>query len=238
MALTPEDCSQLIQQAQAGDSEAKRILVECHQPLVASLAQRFYGRGYEAEDLLQVANIGFLKAVYHFDGSFGAKLSTYAVPVIIGELRRYIRDNKPVHVSRSLKELAARAYQLAETLTLELGREPAISELAAAAGVSQQELALALESARPVASLEQPVSGEDGLALGDTLSSQETENDWISSLTMKEALRTLKPREQKLMLWRFFLGRSQMEVAQELGVSQAQVSRLEKQILQKLRTGL
>lgn len=236
--LPPEEVKHLVILAQQGDEAAKEKLVQANLRLVSSLVQRFRGRGYEEDDLLQVGVIGLLKAICHFDTSYETRFSTYAVPLIIGEIRRYIRDDQSVHVNRSLKESGYQVYQTSNALREKFGREPTISEIAKALSTSEGEVALALEAAQTPASLDQPLTTEEDLRLGDTVTGCQGENDWIDTLAMKEALAHLSEREQKLILLRFFLGRTQNEVAEEFAISQAQVSRLEKNALLKIRQRL
>jgi len=236
--LPHEQVQSYIQKAQQGDADAKDLLVQSNLRLVSSLVQRFGNRGYEEEDLLQVGVIGLLKAIMNFDNSYETRFSTYAVPLIIGEIRRYIRDNQGIHVNRSLKETGQQVYAAEIQLQKELGREPTIGEIGQRLNLKETEVALALEAGQPLASLDQPLAADEDLFLGETLAGCHGENDWIDTLAMKEAMSKLSLREQKLILLRFFLGRTQMEVAEEFQVSQAQVSRLEKNALIKIRERL
>ncbi len=236
--LPQDEVRSYIKKAQLGDAEAKEILVQSNLRLVSSLVQRFCNRGYEEEDLLQVGVIGLLKAIMNFDDRYETRFSTYAVPLIIGEIRRYLRDNQGIHVNRSLKETGQQVYAAGGQLQMELGREPTIGEIGQRLNLKETEVALALEAAQPLSSLDQPLAAEEDLFLGDTLTGCQGENDWIDTLAMKEAMSRLSLREQKLILLRFFLGRTQMEVAEEFHISQAQVSRLEKGALLKIRERL
>lgn len=229
----------LIERAQNGDQEAREEVVQGNLRLVHSLVARFAAAGQEAEDLFQIGCIGLLKAVDRFDLSYDVRFSTYAVPLILGEIRRHLRDDGPLRVSRSLKVLAMQARKATEGLRADLGREPAVSEVAAQLGVSVDELVEALEGVRPPASIHQQVhEGEgDPIFLLDKLcaASEGGEGRWIDRVALRDGLSRLDPRERTVIMLRFFRDRTQAEVASLLGVSQVQISRLERRALEQIR---
>ena len=235
--LAEGEVSALVKRAQAGDAAAREQLVEANRGLVASIVQRFLGRGYEYEDLFQVGCIGLLKAIVRFDFTYGVKFSTYAVTMIIGEIKRFLRDDGPVRVSRSLKETGARINRVREALANSLGREPTVSEIAASLGMPVEEVVAAWEAAQAPASLQDVVYGEgtDAIYREERLAAPEDENFWLRRITVRELLARLPERERQVLLWRFFEERTQAEVAEELGISQAQVSRIERQALDRLK---
>jgi len=228
----------LICRSQEGDKEAREILIEENMGLIHHVVKRFLGRGVEAEDLFQIGAIGLLKAVDRFDLSFGVRFSTYAVPMIAGEIKRFLRDDSMIKVSRSLKELAMRAGRLREQLFLERGVEPGIEELADKLGVDPEELVQAMDSSAEVESLQKIVYQGDGegLSLMDRVDHGKDEEEiLLRQLLLKQLLDSLEPRERRLIVLRFFHDQTQTQVAQKLGMSQVQVSRLEKKILSALR---
>lgn len=233
IVFTDEQLRDLIRRSQTGDQLARDTLIEGNLRLVASVVSRFQNRGFEMDDLFQIGCIGLVKAIDGFDLNYNVKFSTYAVPKIIGEVKRHIRESGPIHVSRSLKQLASKGIACKDQLATELGRPPLISEIAEKIGVSNEELVSALESVSPVISLHQPVHEDEGkeILLEDQLSSP----DQDSSFYLKDLLTRIGEDERRLLLLRFFAEKSQTEVASELGISQAQVSRLEKRILGELR---
>ena len=209
--------------------------------LVHSIAARFKNRGVEMEDLVQIGCIGLLKAIDKFDLSYDVKFSTYAVPMITGEIKRFLRDDGMVKVSRSLKEMAAKAYALREQLILEKGREPQIEELAKELGVSREELVLAMDSQGQVESLQKTIYQSDGneISLGERLPQEENQQEKVvNRMFLEQALNTLDKKERELIYLRFFQDRTQSSIAGELGMSQVQVSRMEKKILKRLREKL
>ena len=228
-----EETRTLIGLAQAGDMEARSQLVESNLPLVASIVRRFLSRGYDYDDLFQVGSLGLLKAILDFDLSYDVQFSTYAVPKIMGEIKRYIREDAPLHVSRFLKELAAKAIAAKDQLASELGRSPTISELAQHLAISVEELVTALDAVSPVHSLQEVVadSDDESVHLEDVLPAPGGEGRW----QLRTALESLDPFERRIILLRYFAEKSQTEVAQSLGISQAQVSRFEKRIIAQLR---
>ncbi|HWP80178.1 MAG TPA: sigma-70 family RNA polymerase sigma factor [Candidatus Acidoferrum sp.] len=223
----------LLTAAKAGDKEALGRFFEQNQGLVRMAVGRFLGRGTEYDDLFQIGSMAFVKAVKNFDLTAGVQFSTYAVPVIIGELRRHFRDTGPVRISRGIKEQARRLSALQAELSSALGREPTISEIAAAAEMEPSAVVLALDSLIPVLSLSYTVDGE-GEGLLAVLGHDETD-ETIERVAVTNALSQLSPRERKLLLLRYYRSRTQQETAAELGISQVQVSRLEKRALAKLR---
>lgn len=227
----------LIRAAQAGDRSAAEQLVVENSGLIWSIARRYFGRGTEPDDLYQLGCVGFLKAVAGFDLSYGTQFSTYAVPKIAGEIRRFLRDDGQVKVSRSLKERAAQIHQARTRLTGTLGREPAVSELAAELGLTPEEIAMA-ETATGMAESIQRESSEEGFSLEDVLCTDGMEDRILESLSLRNALSHLTERERMVIDLRYFHGLTQQKIAGLLGVSQVQVSRIEKKALRNLRTYL
>lgn len=233
-----EGTIELIKASQAGDMAARERLVAMNMGLVFSVVKRFSGRGYETEDLIQLGSIGLLKAIEKFDFTYEVKFSTYAVPMIIGEIKRFLRDDGMIKVSRSLKELASRAYQAKEKLQAQSNREPAMEELAEELQVSMEDLVLALEAGSEVESLQQPVYQKDGSAilLMDKLEeAEDCEETIINHMVLRQLLEKLKPEEQQLIRLRYFGEQTQSAVGEQMGISQVQVSRMEKKILEELR---
>ncbi|PTQ51616.1 MAG: RNA polymerase sporulation specific sigma factor SigF [Brockia lithotrophica] len=233
--LTDDEVRELIRQAQAGDVRARERLVEGNVRLVWSVVQRFLHRGYEADDLFQIGAIGLIKAIDKFDLSYDVKFSTYAVPMIIGEIQRHLRDDGEVKVSRAVKELGHKIRRMRDELTKQLMREPTLGELAEALGVPPDEVLFAQEATREVVSIHETVYENDGdpIALIDQLA--EGDDAWLKRVEVRELVARLPERERLIVYLRFFKDYTQQEVAERLGVSQVQVSRLEKRILQKLR---
>ena len=223
---------------QAGDKAVRDEFIKGNLRLVLSVIQRFSNRGENPDDLFQVGCIGLIKALDNFDMSHGVKFSTYAVPMIIGEVRRYLRDNNAIRVSRSLRDLAYKALQAREVLARTLQREPTVSEIAAELGMEREEVVLALESIQEPISLYEPVFHDDGDAIyvmDQVADTKNTDARWIENIALSEAMKKLTPRERKILNMRFFEGKTQMEVAEEISISQAQVSRLEKNALKYMR---
>ena len=227
----------LIRAAQAGDRSAAEQLVVENSGLIWSIARRYFGRGTEPDDLYQLGCVGFLKAVAGFDLSYGTQFSTYAVPKIAGEIRRSLRDDGQVKVSRSLKERAAQIHQARTRLTGTLGREPAVSELAAELDLTPEEIAMA-ETATGMAESIQRESGDEGFSLEDVLCTDGMEDRILESLSLRNALSHLTERERMVIDLRYFHGLTQQKIAGLLGVSQVQVSRIEKKALGQLRAFL
>ena len=224
----------LIARAQAGDRAASERLVTENTGLIRAVARRYQGRGVENDDLYQLASLGFLKAVAGFDPAFGTQFSTYAVPKIAGEIRRFLRDDGAVKVSRSLKERAAAIRLARDRLSKSLGREPVLSELAEALALSPEEIAEAETAADPVASIQQP-AGDTGLTLEALLSDSPLEERVVERLALRQALEQLPEREARVVALRYYHGLTQDRAAKLIGVSQVQVSRIEKKALAHLR---
>ncbi len=234
-----EQTLMLLERVHAGDKEAREQLIEENMGLVYTVAQRFLGRGCEHDDLVQIGCIGLMKAVDKFDTEYDVKFSTYAVPMIMGEIRRHLRDNNSLlKVSRSLKESAAKAYYAREELERKSGREPTLEEIAAETGLGKEDLVLAMEAASGVESLSQTVYSGDGtpVLLGDRVpDTQDRNEELLNRMLLEQLLELLAPEEQRIIRLRYFEERTQMEIAKELGMTQVQVSRAEKRILKKMR---
>lgn len=226
----------LLALAGAGDEKAVERVLEENSGLIWAVVRRYYGRGAEPEDLYQLGCLGFLKAVRGFDAAYGTQFSTYAVPKIAGEIRRYLRDSGSVKVGRTLKEQAAAIYAARERLRAQLGREPVLSELGEATGLTAEEIAVAELAAAPPDSLQQ--ENAEGLTLESTLASPATEESLVERIALRAAIEKLPDRERQTILLRFFKGLTQQQCARILGVSQVQISRLEKRAIEKLRTEL
>lgn len=225
---------ELIRRSQAGDSRASEQLVEENVGLIWAVAKRFFGRGVEPDDLYQLGSIGFLKAVSGFDTAFGTQFSTYAVPKIAGEIRRFLRDDGTVKVSRTLKERAVRIGRAREQLLLRLGREPALSELAEALDLEPEEIAEAENASAAVDSIQRP-GGESGLTLEEVLPAGPLEETMLERIALTQALAQLPDRDRRVIVLRYFHGLTQERISGLLGVSQVQVSRIEKKALTRLR---
>ena len=236
--LTETEKRELLARAHAGDNAARERMVEGNLRLVLSVVQRFAQRGENLDDLFQVGCIGLIKAIDNFDPAQPVRFSTYGVPMIIGEIRRFLRDNNTLRVSRSLRDTAYRAMQCREALEKQLGREPTMDEIAQSAGLTRREVTAALESVVEPLSLEEPVytDGGDAMYVIDQVRDPDGEDSWISGLQFRQTVAGLSPREKKIMELRYLQGKTQMEVAHEIGISQAQVSRLEKGALNQFRT--
>ena len=236
--LNNERMRELFPRVHGGDRAAREEFINGNLRLVLSVVQRFSNRGENADDLFQVGCIGLIKALDNFDVSQNVRFSTYAVPMIIGEIRRYLRDNNPIRVSRSLRDTAYKALQARDLLSTRLGREPGIGEIAREIGVPEEDVVFAMEAIQDPVSLFEPVynDGGDAIYIIDQVKDQKQSDAlWLENLAVSEAMRRLNDREQKILRLRFFEGRTQMEVAGEIGISQAQVSRLEKNALQHMR---
>ena len=235
--LSEAEKTELLTAARKGDRQARQKMIEGNLRLVLSVVQRFAGRGESLDDLFQVGCIGLIKAIDHFDPTLDVRFSTYGVPMIVGEIRRFLRDNNAVRVSRSMRDIAYRAMQSREDLEKTLGREPTIAETSRQVGLPQRTVTLALESVMEPVSLYEPIysDGGDTLYVIDQVSDDTGEDSWISGIQFRETVRALPEREKRIMELRYLAGRTQMEVAQEIGISQAQVSRLEKDAMRQLR---
>ncbi|NLY88747.1 MAG: SigB/SigF/SigG family RNA polymerase sigma factor [Firmicutes bacterium] len=234
--LSEEETHSLIASARKGEAEAAEKLLKHNSRLIRSIVSRFEGRGVEFDDLYQIGSLGMLKAIERFDPEKGVKFSTYAVTVIMGEIRQYLREDGVIKTSRSLKELAGKVYRARQEFFERYGKEPTISELEEATKLTREEIAAALEIARPVSSLQEILHNEDGLAITlEDRVGEEPEEKWMESLSLREALGRLEPRLRLIVEERFFREQTQEEIAARIGVSQVQVSRLEKTALKLLR---
>lgn len=236
--LSHDKMRELLIRAHSGDSEARHELIQANLRLVLSVIQRFHGRGENADDLFQVGCIGLMKGLDNFDLNMNVRLSTYCVPMIIGEIRRYLRDNNSIRVSRSMRDTAYRALKTRDILSETLAREPSVKEISQAMEVPEEDIVLALEAIQDPVSLFDPIyqNGGDAIYIMDQVKDDRiSEEEWVRDLSIKHALSKLQKREQNIIKQRYFEGRTQMEVAEEIGISQAQVSRLEKSALQQMR---
>lgn len=228
----------LIEKAHQGDKDAREELVEKNMGLVYSIVRRFAGRGHEMEDLVQIGSIGLIKAIDKFDLSYDVKFSTYAVPMIAGEIKRFLRDDGMIKVSRTLKETACKAYMTKEALEKRMGREPTVEEISMEIGATREDIILAMESAAEVESLYQTIYQGDGNAifLMDKIEEKENRNEeLLNHMMLSEVLDTLDEEERKLIHLRYFEDKTQTQVAHVMDMSQVQVSRMEKKILTKMR---
>ncbi len=228
---------ELLNRMKQGDAQARDELVKGNLRLVLSVIQRFVGRGENLDDLFQVGCIGLIKAIDNFNVDLNVRFSTYAVPMIIGEIRRYLRDNNSVRVSRSLRDLAYKTMQAREQLMGENMREPTVEQIAEKVGATREEVVMAMEAISEPVSLYEPVysDSEDTLYVMDQLGDKNDDANWVDEIALKEAIRKLEGREKKILYMRFFQGKTQVEVAQEIHISQAQVSRLEKGALDRIK---
>ena len=236
-----EETIRQIQNAHQGDKAARDRLVTENTVLVWSIVRRFAGRGYELEDLFQIGSIGLMKAIDKFDTNYEVKFSTYAVPMILGEVRRYLRDNNSIRVSRSLRDTAYKALYAREQLTRLHSKEPSLMEISQEIGISGEDITYALDAIQTPVSLYEPVytDGGDPLYVMDQISDKKNlEENWVEDLSLSEAMKRLPNRERRIIDMRFFEGKTQTEVAKEIHISQAQVSRLEKSALKSMRSYL
>lgn len=236
--LKQKEIKQLLIKVKQGDEEARELFIQGNLRLVLSVIQRFTNRGENIDDLFQVGCIGLIKSIDNFDLSHNVKFSTYAVPMIIGEIRRYLRDNNSIRVSRSLRDIAYRALQAREAFIADNNKEPTITEIASMLSINKEEVVFALDAIQDTISLYEPIYRDSGDALfvmdqiSDTKSSDE---NWVENICINEAMKKLNNREKLILDLRFFNGKTQMEVADEIGISQAQVSRLEKTALKHMK---
>ena len=233
--------TQLLLQAKTGDKSARDTLIEENLGLVHYIVKRFLNRGYDAEDLFQIGCIGLMKSIDQFDVSYQVKFSTYAVPMIIGEIRRYLRDNNSIRVSRSLRDTAYKAIYAREAFIKQNNREPSVMEVAGEIGISKEDVVFAMDAIQSPMSLYEPVYSEGGdkLCIMDQVKdTKNTEASWVENIALRDAIERLGDRERKIIDMRFFEGKTQMEVAAELAISQAQISRIEKNALKSMRTYL
>ncbi|MBT9281534.1 MAG: RNA polymerase sporulation sigma factor SigG [Hydrogenibacillus schlegelii] len=236
--LSNKEMRALFEAMHRGDPTAREKLIHGNLRLVLSVIQRFNNRGENVDDLFQVGCIGLMKAIDHFDLSQNVRFSTYAVPMIVGEIRRYLRDNTPIRVSRSLRDIAYKALTVRDRLTAQRGEEPTIEEISAELGVPREEVVFALEAIQEPVSLFEPIyqDGGDPIYVMDQVKDEKVrEAFWDDEVAIRRALDDLGPREQLIVAKRFFEGKTQMEVAEEIGISQAQVSRLEKAALRQMQ---
>ena len=236
--LDSAETDALLRRARDGDRNAREELINGNLRLVLSVIQKFLGRGENADDLFQVGCVGLIKAIDNFDPAHAVKFSTYGVPMIAGEIRRYLRDNSAMRVSRGMRDTAYRALQMKEKLTAERGREPAVEEIALALGLPRGEVVFAMDAICDPVSLYEPVytdSGENMTVMDQVGDAGNTDEQWLTQIALAEALDSLSEREKRILALRFFDGRTQMEVAGEIGISQAQVSRLEKGAVEQIK---
>ncbi|MDD3693146.1 MAG: RNA polymerase sporulation sigma factor SigG [Oscillospiraceae bacterium] len=235
--LTEKEKIDLLKKMHNGDKTAKDELVTGNLRLVLSVIQRFTQRGENLDDLFQVGCIGLIKAIQNFDLTLNVRFSTYAVPMIIGEIRRYLRDNNSIRISRSMRDIAYKAMQVKERLTNEKGRDPTIEEIADEIDLPKEDVVLALESIVEPVSLYEPVysDGGDTIYVMDQVGDNNDDKNWLDEIALKEAIRNLNDREKRILYLRFFKGMTQIEVSSEIGISQAQVSRLEKGALDHIK---
>ena len=239
--LTEAEKRELLARAHAGDAAAREQMVEGNLRLVLSVIQRFIGRGEMVDDLFQVGCIGLIKAVDNFDMDYQVKFSTYAVPMIVGELRRHMRDSGSVRVSRSLRDTAYKALAAKEKLTGELSREPRVEEIAKELELKKEDVVLALDAILEPISLFEPIYCDNGDAvfvMDQVADPVNTDENWMEELAIRDSISSLSPREKRILALRFFEGRTQVEVAKEIGISQAQVSRLEKGAIEQIKKNL
>ncbi len=232
--LSEQEKKELFVRIKQGDMQARQEFIYGNLRLVLSILRRFNNRGENIDDLFQIGCIGLIKALDNFDTSHDVKFSTYAVPMIIGEIRRYLRDNNAIRVSRSLRDIAYKALSAKERLTAAAGREPTIEEIAKEIEIPKEDIAVALDAILDPVSLQEPVyhDGGDAVFVMDQIADEKNVDDsWLEKISLKEAMRRLGDRERHILTLRFFRGKTQMEVAEEIGISQAQVSRLEKNAL-------
>ena len=236
--LTNKEKNELLIKIKQGNEEARKTFINGNLRLVLSVIQRFYGRGENADDLFQIGCIGLIKSIDNFDINQGVQFSTYAVPMIIGEIRRYLRDNNSIRVSRSVRDLAYKAIQYKEKFNKEKGREPTVEEIAKEFGVEREDIAFSFDAIQDPLSLQEPVynDGSESISIMDQVrDTKNSDEKWAENMTLEEAMRRLGEKEKKIITKRYFDGRTQMEVAEEIGISQAQVSRLEKNALEHIK---
>ena len=236
--LTNKEKNELLVKIKNGDINSREEFINGNLRLVLSVIQRFNGRGENIDDLFQVGCVGLIKAIDNFDISLNVQFSTYAVPMIIGEIRRHLRDNNPIRVSRSMRDLAYKALQVKEKLLKENQKEPTIEEIAKELGIDKEEIVVSLDSIQDPISLQEPVynDGSESIYVMDQVrDSKNTDEVWTDNLSLAEAMKKLNCREKTIIAKRFFDGRTQMEVAEEIGISQAQVSRLEKSAIERIK---
>ena len=236
--LSNEEKQELLVKIKNGDNEAREKFIQGNLRLVLSVIQRFASRGENIDDLFQIGCVGLIKAIDNFDITQDVQFSTYGVPMIIGEIRRYLRDNNSIRVSRSIRDMAYKVLQVKERIVRQTGREPTIEEISKELGVGKEEISMSLDAIQDPISLQEPVykDGTENLYVMDKVrDTKNIDEKWVEKLTIAQALKKLNPREKEIISRRFFDGRTQMEVADEIGISQAQVSRLEKDAINRIR---
>ena len=239
--LKSSETMELLRRSKAGDRQAREELIEGNLRLVLSVIQRFAGRGESVDDLFQVGCVGLIKAIDNFDISQPVKFSTYGVPMIVGEIRRYLRDNSAIRVSRSMRDTAYRVLQAREHLMAENQKEPTVEEIAKVLDIPREEVVFAMDAIVDPVSLYEPIydSGGDAISVMDQVSdTKNTDERWTERIALKDAMKLLDPRERRILSLRFYEGKTQMEVSAEVGISQAQVSRLEKGAINTIRKHL
>ena len=237
-SLTSAETDELLRRAKSGDSAAREKLVEGNLRLVLSVIQRFAGRGENADDLFQVGCVGLLKAIDNFDVNLNLRFSTYGVPMILGEIRRYLRDNSAIRVSRSMRDTAYHVLQAREKLQRDSQREPSIEQIAKELDIPREEVVFALDAIVDPVSLFEPIysdAGDTVCVMDQVKDTKNTAEDWLEHIALKEAMAQLSEREQHILALRFADGKTQMEVSEEIGISQAQVARLEKNAIKFIR---
>lgn len=239
--MKPKQMNELMLRIKAGDPTAREEFIKCNLRLVLSVIQRFTGRRENMDDLFQVGCIGLMKAIDNFNVELGVRFSTYAVPMITGELRRYLRDNNSIRVSRSLRDIAYKALQIRNQLSKQNSTDPSVEQIAKEMEVSVEDVVFALDAIQDPVSLYEPVyhDGADAIYVMDQLQDKSGADEmWLEGIALKEAIDKLAEREKKIIMMRFYQGKTQMEVSDEIGISQAQVSRLEKNALKSIRRSL
>lgn len=236
--LSKEEKEELLKKIKNGDEKARTKFINGNLRLVLSVIQRFYGRGENADDLFQIGCVGLIKAIDNFDLNQNVQFSTYAVPMIVGEVRRYLRDNNSIRVSRSIKDLAYKVIQCKEKMLKQTGKEPTIEQIAKELNSTPEDVAYSLDAIQSPVSLQEPVynDGTDNIYVMDQVKDEKNSDEkWAENLTIIQSMKKLNDKEKEIIIRRFFDGRTQMEVAEEIGISQAQVSRLEKNAINHIR---
>ncbi|MCL2321988.1 MAG: RNA polymerase sporulation sigma factor SigG [Oscillospiraceae bacterium] len=236
--LKEKEMRELLKRMRNGENDCRDEFIRCNLRLVLSVIQRFNNRGENPDDLFQVGCVGLIKAIDNFDLNQNVRFSTYAVPMIIGEIRRYLRDNNSIRVSRSLRDIAYKALQVKERIVREKNQQPTIGEIAKELNISREEVVFALDAIQDPVSIFEPIynDGGDSIFIMDQISDTKNKDEnWLDNISLREAMKKLSVREKLILSMRFFQGRTQMEVADEIGISQAQVSRLEKNALKNMR---
>lgn len=239
--LKSDEMTELLRRSHAGDERARETLIQGNLRLVLSVIQRFASRGENADDLFQVGCVGLIKAIDNFDVSQNVRFSTYGVPMIIGEIRRYLRDNSAIRVSRSMRDTAYRVLQAREKLQRENQREPTVEQIAKELDLPREEVVFAMDAVVDPVSLFDPVYSDGGdtvCVMDQVRDTRNTDESWLDRIALREAVDKLSPREQRILAMRFYDGKTQMEVSGEIGISQAQVSRLEKNAISTIRRNL